>query len=138
MTAPVPAGCTRLPNRCAAPLAQVLVVCAPLLLAACGEQPADTYLRLCLAASTLELQRASCRCMSEQYADVLEDDEYSAVVVMMEKAAPSLGGDGAEGAPGTAYVEPTAEESEVLMRAMAKMDPLHRAGVCGYGRASSR
>lgn len=117
---------------------RVPVLCAAALLAACGEQPADTYLRICLAASTVELQRASCRCMSEQYAEVLADDEYAAVVVMMEKAAPSLAGDGADGAPGTAYVEPTAEESEVLMRAMAKMDPLHRAGVCGYARAPQR
>lgn len=111
---------------------------ASVLLAACSEQPADTYLRLCLAASTVELQRASCRCMSEEYAEALEDDEYAAVVIMMEKAGPSLGVDAGAGAPGTAYVEPTPEQSEVLMRAMAKMEPLHRAGTCGYGRPPPR
>lgn len=124
------APCRRSVTR-ASPLGALL---ATVLLAACSEQPADTYLRLCLAASTLELQRASCRCMSEEYAEVLADDEYAAVVIMMEKAGPSLAVDASDGAPGTAYVEPTPEQSEVLMRAMAKMEPLHRAGTCGYGR----
>jgi hypothetical protein len=107
-----------------------------LVLTACSEEPPDTYLRLCLAASIQELQRASCRCMSKEYAAVLDDEEYAAIVVLMEKAQPSLTDEAASGAPGTAYVEPTPEESEVLMRALRKMEPLHRAGTCGYGQAA--
>jgi hypothetical protein len=105
---------------------------AALLVAGCGSDPEDTYLRLCLAASTVELQRASCRCMSEQYAAVLEPEEFDAVAVMMEKAAGASSPVAAGLSMGT-FVEPSPNAAEVLMRAFGKMDRLHRAGVCGYG-----
>ena len=118
------------------PARGLAVMMIGLLASACGEDPEDTYLRLCLAASTVDLQRASCRCMGAEYAAILEENEYAAMVVLMEKAAASTAPaeDGAD--PMTTFVEPNPEASTLVVSALAKMDQLHRTGACGYGRSA--
>jgi len=53
----------------------------------------------------------------------------------MARAAASASSDDAARGPIGTYVEPTEATSEQVVTAFAKMEVLHRAGACGYGRA---
>lgn len=70
--------------------------------------------------------------MGREYDKVFNEQEFEAITVIMDKSVKELKGRNADMFNMPGYVDYEGVDKQVLLSAMKKMQPLHRARVCGY------
>ena len=116
--------------RCLIYIFLLMVFCG---LTGCSESPQEKYIRICAGLSSNQKQMDSCKCMAKEYDKVLNKEEFEEMVSFMGrgvKEARSIDGNLSNM---SVYVDNTGINMELLKSAMLKMQPLHKAHVCGYG-----
>ncbi len=112
-----------------------LILTLTLYISACAESPSDRYIRACVSVAATQVAKDSCHCMAPEYARVLTAEEFAALADLVEQSA-DIARSSTDGTPALGSFNDAAPASQaILLSALQKVQPLHSAGVCGYGTA---